>query len=146
MDTSFLPHVNASLNATSGILITAGFIFIKKGRREAHRRCMVAAVCSSALFLISYIIYHYTAKITLFAGQGWIRPVYFTILISHTALAVVLAPLVVMTVRRAVRGEFERHRRLAKITFPLWLYVSVTGVVVYWFLYHGWPSDGAARN
>jgi uncharacterized membrane protein YozB (DUF420 family) len=136
----FLPHLNAVLNTTSALLLLAGFRFIRLGRIQAHRNCQVTAVITSTLFLISYLTYHYYHGATRFAGQGLARPLYFTILISHTILAVVIVPLIIVTLYRAARGDFDRHRRIARWTLPLWLYVSVTGVVVYLMLYHIYPS------
>lgn len=140
MNYSLLPHLNALLNATSGVLLVAGFIFILRHRVRAHLTCMIAALSVSTLFLVSYLVYHYNHGSTRFAGQGFVRPVYFAILISHTILAAAIVPLIILTVRRAVRGEFGRHMRLARWTFPLWLYVSVTGVVVYLMLYQLYPA------
>lgn len=136
----FLPTLNAILNATSGLLITLGFIFIRRRQIQAHRACMIAALASSTLFLISYLFYHYHAGATRFAGTGAARAIYFIILTTHTILAVVIVPFVLVTVTRAVRGQFARHRKVARWTFPMWLYVSVTGVVVYLMLYHWYPS------
>lgn len=141
MDYSLLPHLNACLNATSGILLLAGFIFIKRRQVAAHRACVVAALCVSALFLASYLIYHFNHGSTKFTGQGFVRPFYFTILLTHTVLAVVIVPLIFLTLRRALRGEFAQHRRIARWTFPLWLYVSVTGVIVYLLLYQIYPAQ-----
>jgi len=137
-----LPHLNAALNLTSAVLLLLGYRNIRRGRIAAHKACMLSACGASILFLTSYLIYHYHAGSRAFLGQGWIRPVYFSILISHTLLAVVIVPLVIMTLRRALRGEFDRHRRIARWTFPLWLYVSATGVVVYWLLYHAYAVPG----
>ena len=137
----FLPHLNAVLNATSAVLLLAGFRFIRLGRIQAHRNCQVTAVVTSTLFLISYLTYHYYHGATRFAGQGLIRPVYFTILTTHTILAVVIVPLIIVTLYRAARRDFIRHRRIARWTLPLWLYVSVTGVIVYLMLYHIYPSS-----
>jgi uncharacterized membrane protein YozB (DUF420 family) len=137
----FLPHVNAILNSTSAVLLLAGFSFIRRGRIQAHRNCQVAAVVTSTLFLISYLTYHYYHGATRFAGQGLVRPLYFTILTTHTILAVVIVPLILITLYRATRRDFIRHRRLARVTLPLWLYVSVTGVIVYLMLYHIYPSS-----
>ena len=130
-----LPGVNAVLNATSALLLALGYFYIRSGRVGAHRRCMLAALTTSALFLTSYLIYHYHVGSVPFAGRGFIRGVYFTILISHTILAVVIVPLVLITLTRALKGNFVRHRAIARWTLPLWFYVSVTGVVVYWMLY-----------
>lgn len=137
---SYLPHLNAILNSTSALLLLAGFRFIRLGRIQAHRNCQVSAVLTSTLFLISYLTYHYYHGATKFPGQGLVRPLYFTILISHTILAVVIVPLIIITLYRAARGDFIRHRRIARWTLPLWLYVSVTGVIVYLMLYHLYPS------
>ncbi|MCA1591949.1 MAG: DUF420 domain-containing protein [Acidobacteria bacterium] len=141
MNDSVLPHLNAFLNAASGILLLSGFYFISRKRVAAHRACMIAALAVSSLFLVSYVVYHYNYGSVRFQGQGFLRPLYFTILITHVFLAVVIVPLVVLTLRLALRGEFVRHRRLARWTFPLWLYVSVTGVVVYVMLYRLYPAQ-----
>src|SRR5438034_7335190 len=133
---SDLPTVNATLNATAAVLIGAGFYFIKRRDIRAHKVCMVAAVVVSSLFLTSYLIYHYHVGSVHFAKQGWIRDVYFPLLISHTILALTVLPLVLRTVFLAARGRFPSHVRIAKWTFPVWMYVSVTGVVVYLMLYH----------
>ena len=142
MSVSFLPTFNAMLNATSGILIVIGFIMIRRRRIAAHRACMLGAVTCSALFLISYVVYHvgFGAGVTRFTGSGWVRTAYHTILISHTILAVTVLPFVIVTLKRALGGDFMRHRRIARWTFPMWLYVSVTGVIVYLMLYHFYPS------
>ena len=132
-----LPTLNAILNATSAVCIVSGFLFIRRKQVNAHRACMIAALIASALFLVSYLYYHAQVGSVPFQGQGWIRPVYFTILISHTVLAVVIVPLVLVTLTRALRGRFDRHKKIARWTFPLWLYVSITGVIVYLLLYHG---------
>jgi putative membrane protein len=136
----FLPHLNAILNSTSAVLLLSGYSFIRRGNVRAHRNCQITAVVTSALFLISYLTYHYFHGSTRFTGQGIVRPVYFVILISHTILAVVIVPLILITIYRAARGDFERHRRIARWTLPLWLYVSVTGVIVYLMLYQIYPS------
>jgi len=135
MPLTLLPTLNAFLNALSALLLTTGYYFIRRRRITAHKRCMVAAVATSCLFLASYLTYHFQIGSKPFQGQGVIRIVYFSILISHTTLAAAIVPLVIMTLRRAWKGNFERHARLARRTLPLWLYVSVTGVVVYWMLY-----------
>ena len=136
MDVRDLPALNALLNTTSAVLLAAGYRLIRQGRREAHRMAMTAALAVSALFLASYLVYHAQVGSVKFTKTGWVRPVYFTILISHTVLAACVAPMALVTVWRAWKGLFERHRRLARITLPLWLYVSVTGVIVYLMLYH----------
>jgi len=140
MSTTDLPLLNAVLNGTSACLLVLGFYFIKfKKNVAAHRRCMAGALIVSAFFLTSYLTYHYLHGSTKFTGEGVVRTLYFTILISHTILAVVIVPLIGITVFRAVRGEFEKHKRIARITLPLWLYVSITGVVVYMMLYQWFP-------
>lgn len=133
---SFLPSVNAALNATSAVLLVAGYYCIRQRRERTHRICMLAAFAVSILFLISYGIYHFHVGTTRFAGQGWIRPVYFALLFSHTLLAALVPFLVLITLSRALRQQFARHRAIARWTLPLWLYVSVTGVLIYWLLYH----------
>ena len=138
---SVLPHLNACLNASSFLLLTSGYFFIRRKRVTAHRNCQVAALSASVLFLISYLTYHAHHGVTRFAGQGIARPIYFTILTTHTFLAAVIVPFVIITVRRAKRGEFQRHKRIARVTLPMWLYVSITGVVVYLMLYHLYPSN-----
>lgn len=139
---SWMPTLNASLNALSAIFILAGYYFIRRKRIDAHRRSMLAACASSVLFLVSYLIYHSLAGSTRFAGEGWSRPVYFSILLSHTILAVVVLPMVIYSVVNGLRMRVEQHRRVARYTFPVWMYVSVTGVLVYLFLYHFFPSAG----
>jgi uncharacterized membrane protein YozB (DUF420 family) len=132
---SQLPTVNAALNTLSAVFLFAGFLFIRNQNRDAHRICMLAAFGCSILFLISYLVYHFQVGSVGFKGQGWIRPVYFTILISHTILAAAVVPLALITLWRALGKRFDAHRRIARWTFPIWLYVSVTGVVVYLMLY-----------
>jgi len=130
-----LPAVNAGLNGACTIFLLLGFAFIKQRKIQAHRVCMITAFFCSAIFLILYLYFHFHAGIIRFGGQGWIRPVYFAILVTHTTLAIVIVPLVLITLSRALRERFDRHRAIARWTLPLWLYVSVTGVVVYWLLY-----------
>ena len=130
-----LPALNAVLNATSAVLLFVGWRLIRRGRIQAHRRVMLAAVGSSTLFLASYLTYHAQVGSVRFQGQGAVRAVYFTILITHTILAAAIVPLVLVTLARALRARFDLHRRLARVTLPLWSYVSVTGVVIYWMLY-----------
>lgn len=130
-----LPTLNAVLNALAAGFLLWGYVLIRTGRREAHRRAMLAAVACSAAFLVSYLTYHAHVGSVRFARTGTIRTVYLTILLTHTVLAAVILPLVLVTLRRALRGDFARHRALARLTLPLWAYVSVTGVVVYWMLY-----------
>jgi len=136
---SFLPHLNACLNGTSAILLFSGYRFIRAGNVAAHRFCQLGALTVSILFLASYLTYHYSHVTTRFQGAGLARPIYFTILTSHTILAIVIVPLVALTFYRAFRGDFIRHRRMARITLPLWLYVSITGVIVYLMLYQIYP-------
>jgi len=136
LDYTNFPAINATLNGTSAVLIVAGHGLIKRGRIAAHRACMIAAVVCSSLFLVSYLYYHAHAGVIRFHGQGLVRPVYFSILITHTILAAIIVPLVIITLARAWRGTFDRHRAIARWTFPVWLYVSVTGVVIYVLLYH----------
>jgi len=132
---SFLPGLNAALNSASALLLVSGYLFIRCGKIAAHKLCMLSAFTTSALFLISYLTYHFQVGSVPFKGGGWMRTLYFTVLVSHTILAVVIVPLVLMTLSRALRGSFERHKRVARWTLPLWLYVSITGVLVYWMLY-----------
>ena len=132
---SSLPHLNALLNAVSAVLLLTGYGFIRRGNAAAHRRCMLAALGSSGLFLISYLVYHFSVGSVRFQGQGWIRTVYFAVLVSHTVLATAIVPLVVITVVRALKERFDKHRAIARWTLPLWIYVSATGVAVYWMLY-----------
>ena len=140
MTISDLPAVNASLNTTCAVLLSAGFWFIRRKQVNAHRACMVAACAVSTIFLACYLYYHYHHGRTTFTHQGWIRPVYFTILLTHTILAIVMVPMILVTLWRAFSGQFEKHKRLARWTWPIWLYVSVTGVVVYLILYQFYPA------
>ena len=135
MDLTIFPALNASLNGASAVLITTGRALIKRRQVRLHRACMIAAVASSSLFLVSYLYYHARVHSVHFPGQGWVRPVYFTILISHTILAGAVVPLVLISLNYGLREKFDRHRRIARWTYPIWLYVSVTGVVVYIMLY-----------
>ena len=137
---SYLPHLNACLNGTSAVLLFTGYTFIRSRNVVAHRACQTAALVVSLLFLVSYLTYHYYHGTTRFQGAGIVRPIYFTILTSHTILAIVIVPLVALTFYRALRNDFARHRRIARITLPLWLYVSITGVIVYLMLYQIYPS------
>ena len=130
-----LPVLNATLNGLAALLLIAGYILIRQGRREAHRQVMLAAFGISVLFLISYLVYHYQVGSVRFQGQGTIRTVYLSILLTHTVLAAAVPFLALITFRRAFANNIAGHRRIAKWTLPIWLYVSVTGVVVYWMLY-----------
>jgi putative membrane protein len=136
MDYTILPTVNATLNSIAAILLVRGWVLIKRRDFEAHKKTMLAAFATSAIFLVSYLVYHYNVGSVKFTGTGAIRVVYFAILISHIVLAAVITPLALMTLYRAWKNQLDRHRRLARITLPMWLYVSVTGVAVYAMLYH----------
>jgi uncharacterized membrane protein YozB (DUF420 family) len=129
------PVIDATLNGTSAALLLIGRGLIKRGQMAAHRAVMITALVSSSLFLTSYLYYHWHVGSVHFQGQGWSRPVYFSILISHTILAAAIVPLILITLSRALRERYDRHRRIARWTYPLWLYVSVTGVVIYLMLY-----------
>jgi len=134
------PAINASLNALSGIFLLIAYVLIRQKRIQPHKRFMLAACTSSLVFLVSYLAYHYAVGATRFAGTGWSRPVYFTLLTSHTILAVAIVPLAIISVFNGLKMRVAKHRRIAKVTFPLWMYVSVTGVLVYFFLYQWFPS------
>ena len=137
-----LPAVNATLNGLSAIFLTLGFIFIKRGNKIAHRNCMISAFCTSTIFLACYLTYHATVKtVTYFVEPAWFRPIYLTILATHTILAVIIVPLILMTLYRARKQDFEAHKRIARWTWPLWMYVSVTGVVIYLLLYRIFPQQ-----
>lgn len=144
MTLSVLPAVNAALNGLCTVLLVTGYILLRQGKIRLHKICMVSAFGCSSLFLVLYLYFHAHAGVIRFGGQGWIRPVYFTLLISHTTLATLIVPLVLITLTRAFRSRYGPHRRIARWTLPLWLYVSVTGVVVYWLLYVAytpiWPA------
>ena len=135
MSVSDLPALNASLNALASLFLLAGYVCVRQQKIAAHRACMLAALATSALFLTSYLIYHNNVGSRPFTGTGAIRLVYFAILISHVLLAIAIVPMVLVTVSRALARRFDRHRRIARITWPLWMYVSVTGVIVYVMLY-----------
>ena len=132
---SQLPTLNAALNSLSAVFLICGFVFIKSKNIRAHRACMLCAFASSILFLISYLIYHYQVGSVPFKGQGSVRMIYFSILLTHTILAVVVVPMALITLSRALKEKFDAHRRIARWTFPIWLYVSITGVIVYMMLY-----------
>jgi putative membrane protein len=131
-----LPTLNAVLNSLSAAWLTAGYLFIRRHRVGAHRACMLAAVATSLAFLVSYLVYHAQTGSTRFQSQGAVRAVYFFILGTHTVLAAAIVPLVIVTLTRALRGRFPQHRRIARWTWPIWMYVSITGVVIYLMLYH----------
>jgi len=135
------PALNATLNGASAILLAAGYAAIRSGKRRLHKRLMLTAFFVSCAFLVSYVIYHYRIhQVIHFQGQGWIRPIYFTILVSHTILAILIVPLIIITLRRALLDRFDKHRLIARWTLPLWFYVSVTGVIVYVMVYHLYVS------
>ena len=138
--TKMLPAVNASLNALSGILLLTGFAFIRARRVKIHRFFMLAACTTSTIFLASYLTYHYFEGSTPFTGTGWVRTLYFAILITHTTLAVIVVPLAIASVFNGLKWRIPQHRRVARWTFPIWIYVSCTGVLVYFFLYQWFPS------
>jgi uncharacterized membrane protein YozB (DUF420 family) len=127
--------LNASLNGASAVLLAAGYVAIRSGKIAVHKAFMISAFCVSSAFLASYLVYHYRVGHVAFQGQGWVRPVYFVLLLTHTVLAVVIVPMILVTLRRAWLERFDRHRIIARWTLPLWLYVSVTGVIVYLMVY-----------
>jgi uncharacterized membrane protein YozB (DUF420 family) len=135
--------LNASLNGTSAILLACGYAAIKSGKIKVHKAFMIAAFAVSTAFLVSYLIYHYRVGHVVFQGQGWIRPVYFALLTSHTILAIVIVPMILVTLRRAWLEKFDKHRVIARWTLPLWFYVSVTGVIVYILLYQVYAPHAA---
>ncbi len=141
---STLPLLNAVFNSTAAVLLVAGLIFIRRGAVRAHRACMLSAFTVSIAFAISYIVYHAHVGDVGFLGRGWVRPMYFTILISHITLAFVIVPLVIITLRRALSGRFNAHRAIARWTWPIWMYVSVTGVIVYLMVYWLYPHSPIA--
>jgi len=130
-----LPAVNASLNALSGILLLVGYVLIRRRRIETHRKVMIAAFVTSSIFLVCYVVYHAQVGSVRFTRQGFVRPLYFTILVTHVTLAAAVVPLALITLSRGLKARYERHRTIARWTFPIWLYVSVTGVLVYVLLY-----------
>lgn len=140
MSLQFFPTLNAILNATSAVFLVTGYVFIRRKNIKAHRASMVAALAASILFLTCYLIYHYNVGSTKFIGPDWAKTLYFIVLIPHTILAAAMVPFIIVVVRRAFRKDFAKHRKLARWTFPVWLYVSITGVIVYFMLYHWFPS------
>jgi len=138
---AYFPALNATLNASSAVLLLAGRILIAKRKIAAHRACMIAAMVASALFLCCYLFFHYEAGNILFLGQGWARPIYFTILISHVTLAIVIVPMAIITLNRGLKARYPAHRAIARWTWPLWMYVSITGVIVYFMLYQWFPHS-----
>ncbi|HWP30391.1 MAG TPA: DUF420 domain-containing protein [Fimbriimonadales bacterium] len=135
-----LPTLNAILNTTSAILLITGYFFIRNNRVALHHFCMISAFIASTLFLVSYLTYHFQVGTTRFAGEGFVRTIYFLILGTHTILAILVAPMALITLSKALRGRFPLHKKIARWTLPIWLYVSVTGVIVYLMLYHFYPS------
>jgi uncharacterized membrane protein YozB (DUF420 family) len=141
-DYSIFPALNATLNGASAVLITTGRALIGRKNIRLHRACMIAAVVTSSIFLVCYLYYHAHVGSVRFPGKGWVRPLYFTILISHTVLAAAVVPLVLLSLSYGLRSRFDRHRRISRWTFPVWLYVSVTGVIVYIMLYQIYGAHG----
>ena len=135
MTVNDLPALNASLNAISTVLLLTGYVFIRRGERQKHKACMIAALVTSTLFLTSYVIYHAQVGSVPFKGTGWIRTVYFAVLIPHVILAAAIVPPILITASRGLSAKYDKHRRIARWTLPLWLYVSITGVIVYLMLY-----------
>ncbi len=142
MSVSDLPAVNASLNALATVFLTLGFIFIKRGQKRAHRNCMIAAVTTSAIFLVFYVLHKILVRgvHTPFGGEGFIRTAYYVMLISHILLAMAIVPLVLITLNRGLKERWEHHKKIARWTWPIWMYVSVTGVLVYLMLYQWFPA------
>jgi uncharacterized membrane protein YozB (DUF420 family) len=136
-----LPASNATFNGLAGVFLSFGYYFVKRGKVIAHRNCMIAAVCSSALFLAGYLTYHFTVHgITHFRNPAWFRPIYLTILFTHLVLAVSIVPMIIITLSHALRQRFDKHKKIARWTWPLWMYVSVTGVLIYLLLYQIFPQ------
>jgi uncharacterized membrane protein YozB (DUF420 family) len=140
MNLSLLPPLNATLNTISAVCLLTGFVFIKRGQRGAHRTCMLIAVGASVIFLVSYIYYHAHAGTTYFRDPPWFRPIYLTLLYTHMVCAATIVPLVIITLTRALRERFDRHKKIARWTWPIWMYVSVTGVLIYFLLYQIFPQ------
>jgi putative membrane protein len=140
MTLSDLPLINACLNSLSTVFLTLGYIFIRQKKIQAHRNCMITAFCTSTIFLIFYLVYHYYAGRTTFKDPQWFRPIYLGILLTHTVLAVAIVPLILMTFHRAIKARYELHKKIARWTWPLWMYVSVTGVLIYYLLYVKFPQ------
>ena len=138
---AFFPALNASLNGTSAILLLTGRALIARRKIAAHRACMIAAVVASGLFLACYLFFNYKVGNILFLGRGWVRPIYFSILISHVTLATLIVPLAIVTLSRGLHARYDKHRALARWTWPLWMYVCVTGVIVYFMLYQWFPHS-----
>lgn len=139
-----LTHVNAALNGVTIVFLVLGLYFIRHRQRDRHRLCMIAATLVSAAFLVTYLIYHFNAGLAKFGGEGTIRPIYFTLLVAHVLVAIVITPLVPLTLYRALTGQFEGHKRIARWTWPLWMYVALSGVVIYVMAVHLYPYRGGA--
>jgi len=136
-----LPIINACLNALATLFLSLGYFFVRKGNKSAHKKCMISALLTSAVFLTCYLIYHFnTEVVTRFVNPSWFRPIYLVILITHVILAVVILPLIFMTFSRALKARYELHKKIAKWTWPLWMYVSITGVLIYLLLYQIFPQ------
>ena len=140
-----LPLINACLNGLAILFLTLGFVFIKQGNKTAHRNCMVSAFVTSAVFLTCYLIYHFSTRATRFLDPAWFKPIYLVILFTHVVLAVVILPLIFMTFSRALKARYELHKKIARWTWPLWMYVSITGVVIYLLLYQIFPQPNGAK-
>ena len=140
MTLSDLPPINACLNSLSAVFLTLGYIFIRQKKITLHRNCMIAAFCTSTIFLIFYLYYHFHAGRTVFKDPQWFRPIYLGLLLTHTVLAVVIVPMILMTLNRAMKERYELHKKIARLTWPLWMYVSVTGVLIYFLLYQIFPQ------
>ncbi len=142
-----LPLINACLNGLATVFLILGFVFIKQGKKIAHRNCMVSAFVTSAVFLTCYLIYHFnTEVVTRFVDPAWFRPIYLIILLTHVVLAIVILPLIFMTLSRALKARYELHKKIAKWTWPLWMYVSITGVVIYLLLYQIFPQQKGQKT
>ncbi len=140
MTLSDLPALNATLNAISAIFLACGYFFIRRKNILAHRNCMISAFCTSTVFLVCYLVYHFNVGRTNFVKPPWFRPIYLTLLLTHTVLAVVIVPMIFITLSRALRAKFDLHKKIARWTWPLWMYVSVTGVIIYFLLYQIFPQ------
>ena len=142
MSLNDLPALNATLNGSAAIFLAAGYAFIRRKNQTAHRNCMIAAVCVSALFLVSYLTYHFGVHgVTRFRDPAWFRPIYLALLLTHTVLAAAIVPMIIITLSRALRQRFDKHKRIARWTWPIWMYVSVTGVIIYLLLYQVYPQS-----
>lgn len=142
MSLNDLPALNALLNALAAAFLAAGYVFIRRQNQTAHRNCMIGALSMSVLFLVSYLTYHFTVHgVTRFRDPAWFRPFYLVLLLTHTVLAAAIVPMIIITLSRALRKRFDRHKVIARWTWPMWMYVSVTGVLIYWLLYIKFPQS-----